>query len=115
MKKKGWTAYRICKEHKSKEWVLSSVQRLLKRFKEDGSIKRRNGPGRMITVTTDENELAEQLISSQEDFPGIHNSPLENARNVGTSRSSMRRLVKRRKINQFRRMKTPHKNNGTRD
>ena len=69
----------------------------------------------MITVTTDENELAEQLISSQEDFPGIHNSPLENARNVGTSRSSMRRLVKRRKINQFRRMKTPHKNNGTRD
>ena len=29
-KEKGWTAYRICKEHKSKEWVLSSVQRLLK-------------------------------------------------------------------------------------
>ena len=52
---KSRTTYRICKEHKSKEWVLSSVQRLLKRFKEDGSMKRRTGSGRPITVTTTEN------------------------------------------------------------
>ena len=25
--KKGWTAYRISKEHELKKWVLSSVQR----------------------------------------------------------------------------------------
>ena len=42
---KDWTAYRICKEYKSKEWVLTSAQRLLKRFKEDGSMKRRIAPG----------------------------------------------------------------------
>ena len=67
---KGWTTYRICKEYKSKEWVLNSVQRLLKRFKEDGSMKRRTGSGRTINVTTDENaELVEELICSQEDFP----------------------------------------------
>ena len=59
---KGWTAYRVCKEHESKKWVLSFVQRLLKRFKEDGSMKRRTGSGRPITVTTDENtELVEKL------------------------------------------------------
>ena len=59
---KGWTAYRVCKEHESKKWVLSFVQRLLKRFKEDGSMKRRTGFGRPITVTTDENaELVEKL------------------------------------------------------
>ena len=60
--KKGWTAYPICKVHKSKKWVLSSSQRLLKRFKEDGSMKRRTGSGRPVTVTTDENaELVEKL------------------------------------------------------
>ena len=42
---KGWRAYRIRKKYKSKEWVLSSIQRLLKRFKEDGSMKRRTGSG----------------------------------------------------------------------
>ena len=68
---KDWTTYRICKEHKSKKWVLSSVQCLLKRFKEDESMKRRAGFGQPITVTTNENaELVEELICSQEDFPG---------------------------------------------
>ena len=79
-------------------------------------MKRRTGSGRPITVTTDESaELVEELICSQEDFPGTHKSPQEIARNVGISRSSARRLVKRRKMNQFKRMKTPHVNNGTRD
>ena len=68
---KSWTTYRICKEHKSKKWVLSSVQCLLKRFKEDESMKRRTGFGQPITVKTNENaELVEELICSQEDFPG---------------------------------------------
>ena len=60
---KGWTVFRIFKEHESKKWVLSSVQHLLKRFKEDGSMKRRTGSGRPITVKTDENaELVEERI-----------------------------------------------------
>ena len=79
-------------------------------------MKRRTGSGRPITVTTDENaELAEKLISSQVDFSVTHKNPREVARNVGISRSSVRRLVKRRKISQFKRMKTLHLNNGTRD
>ena len=32
----SWTAYRICKEHKSKEWVMRSVQCLLKRLRKVG-------------------------------------------------------------------------------
>ena len=115
-KKKSWTAYRICKELGSKKWLLSSVQRLLKGFKEDESIKRRTASGRLITATTDENaEVVEELICSQDDFSGTHMSPREIARNVGISRSSVRRLVKRTKINQFKRMKSAHMNNGTRD
>jgi len=38
-KEKGWTTFQIWKEHKAKEWVLSSVQfssvqRLVKRYKD---------------------------------------------------------------------------------
>ena len=55
-------------------------------------MKRRTGSGRPITVTTDESaELVEELICSQEDFPGTHKSPQEIARNVGISRSPARR------------------------
>ena len=97
---KGWTAYRIYKEQKSKKWVLSSVQRLLKRFKEYGSMKRRTGSNRSITVTTDENaELAEELICSLICFLGTHKSPREMARNVGISRSLVR--PKNNKIREF--------------
>ena len=96
--------------------MLSSAQRLLKRFKEDGSMKIRTGSGRLITVTTNENaELVEELICLQEDFPGTHKCPREIARNVGISRSLVRRLVKRRTLNQLKRKKTSHMNNGTRE
>ena len=77
---------------------------------------RRTSSGRPITATTDENnELVEELICSQEDFLGTQQATREIARNVGITRSSVRRLVKRRKINQFKRMTTLHMNNGTRD
>ena len=77
-------------------------------------MKRRTSSVRPITVTTDENaELVEEIVCSQEEFPGTHKSLREIARNVGISRSSVRRLVKRRKISQFKRMETPQMNNGT--
>ena len=79
-------------------------------------MKRRIDSGWPITATTNEkSELVEELICSQENIPETHKSSREIARNVGISRSSVGRLVKRRKINQFKKMKTPHINNGTRD
>ena len=77
---------------------------------------RTTSSGRPITVTTDENtESVEELICSQEDFLGTQKTAREIARNVGITRRSVRRLVKRRKINQCKRMRTLHINNGTRD
>ena len=108
---KSWRPYWICKEHKSKQWILSSVQRLLKRFKENESMKKRTGSGWLIDVTTGENVgLVEELICSQKEFQGIHRSSCEITRNVYISRSSVKRLVKTRKINQFKRMKSPQMN-----
>ena len=56
------------------------------------------------------------MICLQEEFPRTDKKSLRKiARNVGISRSSVKRLVKRRKISQFKRMKTSQMNNGTRD
>ena len=52
---KSLTAHQICKEHKPKELVLGSIQRFLKRLKEDGSMERGTSSGWPITITNDEN------------------------------------------------------------
>ena len=75
---KGWSAYRICKEHPTKKWYKGSVQRLINQFKENGTMKRRPGSGRPRSAFTSENEeIVEQLICSQEESPGTHMSPRE--------------------------------------
>ena len=55
LEEKEWTAYKIWKEHPTKNWSISSVQRLVNKIKETGSIERRPGSGRPITATTEEN------------------------------------------------------------
>ena len=51
--------------------------------------------GRRRTITTEENEnLIENLIYSQEDNPGSNMSPREVEKQVGISRTSVRRMLK---------------------
>ena len=101
---KQWSAYRICKEHPTKNWNKVSVQRLLNRFKENGSMDRKPGSGRPRTATTAENEeIVEDLICSQEESPGSHMSPREIKKHTGISRSSVKRIVKRKGLKQFKR------------
>ena len=53
------------------------------------------GSGRRRTITTKENEnLIENLICSQEDNPGSNMSPREAEKQVGISRTSVRRMIK---------------------
>ena len=81
----GWTAYRICKEHPSKQWVLSSVKRLIKKIQSTGSIARKPGSGRPVSVTTEENcESVREMILSQEE-PGTHQTPRTIERGTGLS------------------------------
>ena len=56
---KGWSSYRICQEHPSKNWNRVSAHRLLKRFEKGASMDRRPRAG---TVTAEENELVGDLI-----------------------------------------------------
>ena len=93
---KGWSAYRICKEHTTKKWYKGSVQRLINQFKENSTMKRRPGSGRPRSAITPENEeIVEQLICSQEESPETHMSPREIERHTGIKRSSIVRMVKR--------------------
>ena len=101
---RGWNADRICKDFK------------LKRFQEDNSMDRRTGSNRQRTITTEENEnLIESLICSQEDNPGSHMSPREVEKNTGISRTSVRQMIKRRGLKQFKRLKTAMVSTGTQE
>ena len=107
-KEKGWSAYRIWKDHSSKNWTYASVKRLLKRFKDSGTIDRKEGSGRPRSVTTEENtDLIEELICSQEEAPHTYLAPRKIAKQTGISRSSIRRMIKRRNFRQLKRVQTP--------
>ena len=71
-------------------------------------MKRQKGSGCSITVTTPENEAAvEDLICSQEESPGTHSSPRNIADELNISHTWVRRMVKRKGMKAFKRVKTP--------
>ena len=62
---KGWSAHKIEKDQLSKNWTCTSVKRLLKCFKDSGTMNRKRSSGRPRSVTTEENnDLIEELICS---------------------------------------------------
>ena len=68
---------------------------------------RRAGTGKQRAITTEESKnLIENLICSQEDNPGSHMSPKEVEKNTGISCTSVRPMIKRRGLKQFKRLKT---------
>ena len=112
---KGWSAYKTWKDHSSKNWIYTSVKRLLKRFKDSGIMNRKEGSDRPRSVTTEENtDLVEELICSQEEAPHTHLTSRKIAKQTGISGSSIRRMIKRRNFRHFKRVKTPKMNDGCR-
>ena len=64
-----------------------------------------------MTATTEENgDLVEELICSQEEEPGNHYSIREIAPQLSIGRSSVQRLVGKKKLHCYKRLKTPHMN-----
>ena len=111
-----YTAYKIWKENPEKNWDKASAKRLINRFVEKGTMERKEGSGRKRTARTPANEEAvEELICSQEDAPGTHLSPRNIAEELEISHSSVCRIFREKKINQFKRVKTPKMNDATRN
>ena len=95
-------------------WNRVSVHQLLKRFEKDGSMERRPGSSRPDTVTIEKNEeLVGDLICSQEENLGTHLSPQEIEKVTSISRTSVRRMIKRRGLKQFKTVKTPKMSSAT--
>lgn len=112
---KGKKAYSIWKDNPEKGWHKKSVQRLVNRFNKYGTMDRQKGSGRPVSVATKENEEAiEELICSQEDEPGTHLSPRNIAKHLEISHTSVRNIIEKKGINQFKRVRTPQMNEGTR-
>ena len=111
LNEKGWNAYKIWKEHPSFECSRMAVHNLIKKIKETGSTERRKGSGRPVTATTEENaSIFEELVCSQEDEPGTHNSIRQITPQISISKSSVHCLVKKKNLHCYKRLKTPQMN-----
>ena len=108
---KGWNTHRIWPEHPSFNCSRMSVHNFIKKIKETGSTERRKGSGCPVTATTEEIAgIVEDLICSQEDEPGTHNSIRKIAPQVSIGRSSVHRLVRKKNLHCYKRLKTPQMN-----
>ena len=116
MKKKGGLRIKFGKTIHRKTVTYTSVKRLLKRFKDSGTMNRKEGSGRPRSVTVEENtNLIEELICSQEETLHSHLAPRKITEQSGISHSSIRRMIKRRNFCQFKSVKTPEMNDGCRN
>jgi len=69
----GYGANGFLKEFWNKGWCLSSVNKLLKKIDETGTVERKPGSGKKRTTRTVENvELVGRLALSQENAPGTN-------------------------------------------
>ena len=83
-----------------------AVHNLIKKIKETGSTERRKGSGKPFTATIEENaSIFEELVCSQEDEPGTHNSSRQIAPQISISKSSVHRFVKKRNRHCYKRLK----------
>ena len=91
MKRKGGLHIKFGKTIHRKNG-LTHPQKDLKRFKDSGTMNRKEGSGQPRSVTTEENtDLIEELICSPEEAPPhTHLAPRKIAAPTGISRSSIR-------------------------
>ena len=101
---KEWRGKTICKEFPSKKWNVVTVNRLIKKLLETGSTNRQKGSGRPLSATVSRNtKKVEELILFQDGKPGTHKSARKISKRLGISRTSVRRIVKRTGLKNYKR------------
>ena len=82
------------KEFPNKGWSLSSLNKLLNKIDQTGTVDRKSGSGKKRTTRTVENVNAvEDLTLSQENAPGTHRTVRQIAREIGISRTSVHEII----------------------
>ena len=70
---KGSNARQLRTEFPDKGWTISSINRLLKKFRDMGTVERRHGSDRPRSAHVDENtDQVNDMVLSQEDQPKTH-------------------------------------------
>ena len=73
-----------------KGWTASSINRLLKKFRDTDTMDRRQGGGRPRSGLTDENiDQVNNMVLSQEDQPRTHSTVRETSRTTRIPKSSV--------------------------
>ena len=94
---KRYGAKRLLKEFPAKPWSLAAVNKLVAKIDSTGSVERKVGSGRPRSASTVENQAAVlDLVLSQEDNPGTHQTIREIEREIGLHRSSIHRIIHKR-------------------
>ena len=85
-KLKGYSACQLIREFPTKWWHLSSLNYLIKKFDETGTVDRRSGSGRPRTarVSSKINQV-EELVLSQDDKSQSHQRLRQITRETGVS------------------------------
>ena len=95
---KGYNARQLKTEFPDKDGgQLSSINRLLKKFRDMGTADRRQGSDRPRTARTDEhihNDQVNDMVLSQEDQPRTHSIVREISRKTGIPKSSVVRIIR---------------------
>lgn len=92
--KHGHGPQKIVDDHPEFEWNVNGVKKLLAKIDKTGDVKRKEGSGRPRTSRTEENvALVEEMILSQEDNPGTHQTPAEIAAELGIHRRQVQQII----------------------
>ena len=93
-RKYQYGARKIVADHPEFDWNEHGVKTLIKKIDETGEITRKEGSGRPRTARTEENlEMVEEMILSQEDQPGTHQTPAEIAAELGIHRKQVQQMI----------------------
>lgn len=91
---KGYGAKKFVKKFPNRGWSLPSLNKLLKKIDQTGTVDRKPGSGKKRSTRTVENvELVEGLALSQENAPGTHRTVRQIARDIGISKTAVHEII----------------------
>ena len=91
---KGYGSHKIIKEFPEKGWKRVSVEYVLTKLHQTGTVDRKPGSGRPRSGRTDENIAAvDDLAQSQEDAQKSHKSSRQISRQTDLSQSTVCRII----------------------
>ena len=93
-KEECYGAKMFVKEFPNKGWSLQSLNKLLQKIDQTGTVDRKSGSGkRRTTRTTGHVNAVEELVQSQENAPGTHRTMRQIAREIGIPTTSVHEII----------------------